>query len=140
MFMDLETEEIFNSFCQFVWVQGDPLPLIYNIQDSVYSDQGITLPVLHFLEENGLIVYEKNGFVKKRFGKHTRLFYFGKPTKIGFLNEMDNQLDLGCALLTDLGKKKALASDACMNQEFYEYVIRRWYLQGFILSSIQIER
>lgn len=138
--MDLEIEEIFNLLCQFVWIQGDPLPLIYNVQDQVYSKQGITLSALHRLEKSGLLIYEKNGFVKKRFGKHTRLFYFGKPTKIGFLNEMNNQLDLGCVLLTDLGKEKALTSDARMNQEFYEYVIKRWYSQGLVLSSIQIQR
>ena len=138
--IDPEIEEIFNSFCQFVWVQGEPLPLIYNVLDQVYTKQGITLSVLKTLEESGLILFEKSGFVKKRFGKHTRLFYFGKPTKIGFLNDMDNQLDLGCVLFTELGKKKALASNARMNQDFYEYVIKQWYSLGFVLSSIQIQK
>lgn len=132
-------EEVFNALCQFIWVQGEPLPLVYDVQHPVYTNQGITLSALQQLVENGLIVYEQNGFVKKRFGKHTRLFYFGKPTKIGFQHDMDNQLDLGCVLLTEVGKKKALESNADRNQQFYEYVIEQWYAQGFVLSSIQLQ-
>ena len=51
-------------------------------------------------------MYESRGFVKKGLGKHTRLFYAGKPTKIGFSGETNNQLDLGHVLLTNTGEKQ----------------------------------
>ncbi|PSJ18581.1 DUF2806 domain-containing protein [Nitrosomonas supralitoralis] len=131
---------IFSVLCQFSWIQGEPLPLIFDFEDEVYSRQGITLPTLRHLENVGLIAFESGGFVKKGLGKHTRLFYCGKPTKIGFQNAENNFLDLGHVLLTARGKELALTVPVIRNQQFYEYVIRRWFEQGLVLSSIQIGR
>ncbi len=134
-----EDSRIFEALCQFLWIQGDPVPLIFDVKNEVYTKQGITLSALRHLEEIGLIVFEVNGFVKKGLGKHTRLFYSGKPTKIGFQNDGNNYLDLGHVLLTERGKKLVSAFHVPRNQQFYEYVIKRWYQQGLVLSSIQID-
>lgn len=135
-----EDSHIFEALCQFLWIQGDPLPLIFDVKDEVYTKQGITLSALKHLEAIDLIVFDANGFVKKGLGKHTRLFYSGKPTKIGFHNDANNYLDLGYVLLTERGKRMVSAFKLSRNQEFYEYVINRWFQQGLILSSIQIDR
>jgi len=132
--------QLFEALCQFLWTQGDPLPLIFDVENEVYTKQGITLSTLKYLEEIGLITFENNGFVKKGFGRHTRLFYCGKPTKIGFSNDENNYLDLGYVLLTERGKELASAFKVSRNQQFYEYVIKRWFQQGLVLSSIQINR
>ena len=105
-----EDRKIFETFCQFIWFQGDPLPLILDVQDEIYTEQGITLDALRQLEAIGLVQLNSSGFIKRGFGKHTRLFYCGKPTKIGFLHDADNSLDLGHALLTDQGKGARLFS------------------------------
>lgn len=131
---------IFEALCQFIWIQGDPLPLIFDVQSEIYTKQGITRSTLTRLKELDLIVFEESGFVKKGYGKHTRLFYGGKPTKIGFQADANNYLDLGHVLLTECGKKLALAINAPRNHPFYEYVIARWYQQGLLLSSIQVDR
>ena len=133
-----EDRALFASFCQFLWIQGEPLPLIFDIDDKVYTRQGITLFALERLEVLGLIMYDSRGFVKKKLGKHTRLFYAGKPTKIGFSNETNNQLFLGHVLLTNTGKEMAHSLSTPRNQQFYEYVIGRWFNQGLVLSSIQL--
>ncbi|SOD40994.1 DUF2806 domain-containing protein [Nitrosovibrio sp. Nv4] len=127
---------LFSPLCQFVWVQGEPLPLIYDVQHPIYTRQGINLPVLEYLQVIGLITLEATGYVKRKFGKHTRLFYFGRPTKIQFPKEAHNQLDLGHVLLTDKGKALATVCNATRNQEFYEYVTERWARQGLVVSSI----
>ena len=130
---------IFAVLCQFSWIQGGPLLLIFDVENEVYAQQGITLSVLKHLENVGLITFESKGFVKKGFGKHTRIFYCDRPTKIGFQNNGNNSLDLGHVLLTARGKELVLAIPVIRNQKFYEYVIRRWFEQGLILSSIQID-
>jgi len=135
-----EDGRIFEALCQFLWIQGDPQPLIFDVQNEVYTKQGITLSTLKHLEGIGLIVFDVNGFVKTGLGKHTRLFYSGKPTKIGLQNNENNQLDLGHVLLTERGKQMVSAFKPSRNQEFYEYVINRWFQQGLVLSSIQIGR
>ena len=138
--LDKKAVELFVSFCQFVWVQGEPLPLIYEIEDPIYTKHGITLPVLKHFKAIGLISWESVGYIKKRLGRHTRLFYHGNPTKIQFLQETNNQLDLGHVLLTDFGKRMVTVSNATRNQEFYEYVIERWFRQGLVISSILANR
>lgn len=127
---------LFESLCQFMWVQGERLPLVYDVEHPIYTKHGINLAALKRLEEAGLVSFDIIGYVKKSFGKHTRLFYFGKPTKIQFPEEAGNQLDLGHVLLTDKGKTLAAIYDATRNQEFYEYVIERWSRQGLVSSSI----
>lgn len=142
VFFDLTQKEkcVFAMLCQFSWVQGEPLLLIFDVENEVYSKQGITLSVLKHLENIGLITFESKGFVKKGLGKHTRLFYCGRPTKIGFQDNENNSLDLGHVLLTACGKELASTIPVIWNQQFYEYVIRRWFEQGLVLSSIQIDR
>ena len=139
---DLSAEDglIFKALCQFVWIQGDLLPLIFDVENEIYTKQGITRSTLKRLEEIDLVVFENDGFIKKGYGKHTRLFYDGKPTKIGFQRNADNYLDLGHVLLTERGKKLALNFKVPGNQRFYEYVITRWFQQGLVLSSIQVDR
>jgi hypothetical protein len=127
---------LFSSLCQFIWVQGEPLPLIYEMEHEIYTRHGINMATLKHLEKIGLITLEAAGYVKRKFGKHTRLFYFGRPTKIQFQQEMNNQLDLGHVLLTEKGKELASVYKAAPNREFYEYVIEKWSRQGMITSSI----
>lgn len=134
--LDKKDIALFTSLLQFVWVQGESLPLIYEIENEIYTKHGINLPALKHLQAIGLISLESGGYVKRKFGKHTRLFYYGKPTKIQFPQAANNQLDLGHVLLTDLGKALATVHNAKRNQEFYEYVIEKWFRQGMVVSSI----
>lgn len=131
---------LFEALCQFIWIQGEPLPLVFDVTDAVYAEQGITLPGLKRLEALELILFEANGYVKKGYGKHTRLFYCGKPTKIGFPDGANNSLDLGHVLLTDKGKQIFSSISCSRNQQFYEYVIQRWFQQGLMVASIQIDQ
>jgi hypothetical protein len=133
---DEEDTALFESLCQFAWVQGEPLPLIYDVEHPVYVKRGIDFAALKRLEAVGLVSFDVAGYVKGKFGKHTRLFYFGKPTKIQFLQEARNRLDIGQVLLTEKGKALATVCAAARNQEFYEYVIERWFRQGMVISSI----
>jgi hypothetical protein len=135
-----EDAALFTSLCQFVWVQGEPLPLIYNPEHPVYTRHGINSQVLNHLESIGLISFEPAGYVKRWFGKHTRLFYFGQATKIQFPDEASNQLDLGHVLLTEKGKALATFFSNNRNIEFYEYVIDKWFRQGLVISSILSNR
>lgn len=138
--LNLNNHQLFETLCQFVWIQGEPLPLIFDITHEVYTKQGITFFTLKHLETAGLIIFEPQGFIKKGFGKHTRLFYCNRPTKIGFPTNENNYLDLGHVLLTKRGKELASTYTISKNQQFYEYIIQHWFQQGLVLSSIQIER
>lgn len=136
----INDHQLFETLCQFIWIQGESLPLIFDLNHPIYTDQGITPSTLKRLESAGLIVIEPQGFIKKGFGRHTRIFYCGRPTKIGFSQNQNNALDLGHVLLTKQGKALASTYTISRNHQFYEYVIHHWFHQGLILSSVQIER
>jgi hypothetical protein len=51
-------EQLFKTLCQFLWIQGDPLPLIFDVENEVYTKCGITLSTLKYLEAMGLIVFD----------------------------------------------------------------------------------
>lgn len=136
-----ESQRLFEALCQFIWIQGEPLPLILDLNEKIYTAEAITHETLRQLEFCGLIHFEPDGFVKKGLGKHTRLFYCGEPTKIGFPDAtMHNQLDLGHVILTDYGKALAVNIRIVRNPVFYEYVINRWFQAGYSVASIQIDR
>jgi hypothetical protein len=134
--IDEQNALLFSSLCQFIWTQGEPLPLIYELEHDIYVSQGIHRASLSRLQTAGLILVEPAGFVKRKFGKHARLFYFGRPTKIQFYQEMGNELDIGHVVLTGQGKALAALSRVNPNQDFYRYVIEQWSRQGLVTSSI----
>lgn len=134
--IDERNVALFSSLCQFIWVQGEPLPLIYDPEHDIYVSQGINPSSLENLRSTGLIFFEPGGFVKRKFGKHARLFYFGKPTKIQFPQKMGNELDIGQAVLTEKGKSLAARCNGNPNHDFYRYIVERWSQQGLITSSI----
>jgi len=134
--IDEQNAALFSSLCQFMWVQGEPLPLIYELEHDIYTNQGINVSTLRSLRTAGLIFFEAAGYAKGKFGKHARLFYFGRPTKIQFRQDMGNQLNIGHVVLTEEGKALAAHCKAKPNQDFYQYVIKRWSREGLITSSI----
>ena len=134
--IDKHDAEFFSSLTQFMWVQGEPLLLVYEVGHEVYVSQGLHLPALQQLQTAGLLCLDPVGYEKKWFGKHTRLFYCGKPTKIRFPQDANNRFDLGHVILTEKGKTLARASNTIRNQKFYEYIIETWSGQGLITSSI----
>lgn len=139
--IDKKDAALFTTFCQFVWFIGDPVPLIYKTDDEIYTNQGINFAALKHLDAIGLISFESvSGYARKGFGKYAHVFYYGRPTAIEFSGEANNQLQMGHVLLTSIGKELTPICGSSPNYEFYEYVIRKWFQQGLVLSSIGLQR
>lgn len=118
---------------------GEPTPLIYESTAEIYTKQGITFDALKHLDTIGLISYESiSGYARTGFGKYAHAFYYGRPTAIEFGGDTNNQLDIGHALLTSVGKELAPICGSSTNDDFYHYVLRKWFENGLILSSIAI--
>ncbi|MCC6208542.1 MAG: DUF2806 domain-containing protein [Gammaproteobacteria bacterium] len=135
--IDKKDATLFTAFCQFVWMIGEPTPLIYESTDEIYNKQGITFDALKHLDDIGLISLESiSGYAKTGFVKYAHVFYFGRSTAIEFGSDSNNELDIGHALLTSIGKELAPICGSSRNDEFYQYVIRNWFERGLVLSSI----
>lgn len=139
--IDKKDAALFTAFCQFVWMIGEPVPLIFQMEDPVFSAQGITFDSLKHLDAIGLISLETvSGYAKKGFGKYAQAFYYGRPTLIEFSADEKNQLAIGHALLTSTGKELLSICGSTQNEAFYEAIIRKWSTEGLILSSVMAKR
>jgi hypothetical protein len=139
--IDKKDAALFTAFCQFVWMIGEPVPLIFQMDDPVFSAQGITFDSLNHLAAIGLISLESvSGYGKMGFGKYAHAFYYGLPTLIEFSADEKNQLNIGHALLTSTGKELISICGSTRNEAFYQSIIRSWSSQGLILSSVTAKR
>lgn len=133
--MDKSDAELFTKLCSFVWMIGIPTALILNSGDDIYCKNGITFDTLKHLDSIGLISFEPlSGYKRTKFPKYSTIFYYGQPTTIEF-NEDGGEINLGCVLLTNLGRELVDLSGSRKNQEFYDYIIQSWYNSGLITSS-----
>lgn len=138
--IDKKDAALFTTFCQFIWVVGEPTPLVFETKNEIYTKHGITFSTLKHLDAIGLISFESvSGYARTGFGKYAHVFYYGRPTAIEFGGDANNQLQTGHVLLTSTGKELVPICGSSPNQEFYQYVINKWHSQGMILSSIAVE-
>ena len=134
--MDKKDAALFTTFCQFVWLIGEPSPLIYETGSEIYTKQGVDFLALQHLDSIGLISFESvSNYIKKGFGKHWRAFYYGQATDIEFSNDVNNKLQVGHVLLTNIGKELFPICGSSRNRDFYEYVIHKWFQDSLILST-----
>lgn len=139
--IDKKDATLFTAFCQFVWMIGEPAPLIYESTDEIYTKQGITFAALKHLDAIGLISFESvSGYGRTGFGKYAHVFYYGQPTLIEFGGDSNNRLDVGHVLLTNIGKELVPICGSSRNDDFYHYVIRKWFERGLVLSSVALPR
>lgn len=135
--IDKKDAALFTAFCQFIWMIGEPTPLIYDVADDVYKKQGITFDTLKHLDAIGLISFESiSGYARTGYEKYAHVFYYGCPTVIEFPADTNNQLDLGHALLTAIGKELVSICGSTRNADFYQYVVSKWSKRDLILSSL----
>lgn len=134
--MDKKDAALFTTFCQFVWLIGEPSPLIYETGSEIYTKQGVDFLALQHLDSIGLISFESvNGYFREGFKKYERLFYCGQATDIEFSNDVNNKLQVGHVLLTNIGKELFPICGSSRNRDFYEYVIHKWFQDSLILST-----
>lgn len=139
--IDKKDAELFTTFCQFVWFFGEATPLIYETEHEIYAKQGMNFSRLKHLDAIGLVSLESvSGYVLQKLAKQAYAFYYGRPTAIEFPNDQNNTLQLGHVLLTTVGKELAPICGSRRNEEFYEYIIRKWFEQGLVLSSMPTVR
>lgn len=139
--IDKKDAALFTAFCQFVWVVGEPSPLIYEIDNEIYKQQGITFASLKHLDAIGLISFESvSGYARTGFPKYGQAYYYGLPTTIEFPSDANNQMSIGHALFTSTGLELVGVSGSQRSQAFYEYVVAKWFKDGLVLSSIMPQR
>jgi hypothetical protein len=127
---------LFTKFCTFVWMIGRPIPVILDTREPLYQKQDITFQTMVHLDSIGLIRFDNlGGFTVERLHKIVTVFYHGKPVNVEFQNESNNSLQIGKALLTVAGEQLARICSATPSGEYFEYILNKWILGSYVLSS-----
>jgi hypothetical protein len=125
--LDKIEAELFSKLCGFGCVIGDLVPLVFDVQAPVYNKQGINFASLSHLESIGLIQFNSvAGFRRVKLPKTFSVYYYGELLPLEMRNETDNQLDIGKALLTRIGRELAPISGSMPVEGFYDYLRNRW--------------
>ena len=131
--LDKADAELFVRLCGFGWSIGNVVPLIFDVQASIYNEQGIDFNSLSHLESLGLIQFNNiAGFVRLKIPKSASVFFYGIPATLSFPNENDNQLDIGKVLLTRAGQQLAAICGSKPVDGFYHYVYDRWAANNLV--------
>lgn len=132
--------QLFTRFCTFCWTIEEVSPLIFGNTEKIYNDAGINFSSLSHLDSIGLITFNSLSiFIRKELPKYATVFYYGKPVTIEFPSDK-NVLKVGEALLTRSGKELASIAGATQSDEYFQYVLKKWLAEGYILSSPVITR
>ena len=130
----------FTRLCGFACLMGinNIVPIIYELDESLYKEHNITFDILRHLDDIGLLRFEPSdlqSFLKTSLPKRIRLFYYGTPINIEFAQEENNSLKIGKVLLSRTGQEIAQICDSKAIHGFLDYLIKRWIDQRLILSS-----
>ena len=115
---------------------GEPMPVIFESDGDIYKRSGISFAALKHLDAIGLISFESvAGYQATATGKRILVHYFGTPTVLEFPTDDPQNIQVGKALLTTIGKELVAICGAQRNQEFYDYVLTHWRDQSIIVNG-----
>jgi Protein of unknown function (DUF2806) len=83
---DKQDAELFTNLCGYLWnYEGELVPLIFDINEGIYTKMGINYGRLTHLDAIGLISFHAlEGLILQKQPKTVELSYFGQPVSIQF--------------------------------------------------------
>ncbi len=125
--LDKSDAELFAKFCSFSWSIADRYcPLIYDTHAAIYNDHDIMFESLTHLDDIGLINFSTiSDFQLTKLEQQITVSYFNTTRILNFKNAENNELFVGCALLTNVGSQLAIVCNSEPIDGFFDYVINQ---------------
>ncbi len=134
--LDKADAHLFTVLCGFGWFIGDVIPLIYDVNASIYNAAGINFGSLTHLDDIGLVSFESlAGFKRLGIPKSIQVYYHGQPINVEFMQEENNEIEIGNVLLTKTGKQLARVCGSKPVEGFMDYILNKWIEQSLVLYS-----
>ena len=128
--LDKFDADVFSKVCSFSFMIGGLYPLIYDVENEVYTKRGLGFNTLSHLDSIGLIQFDPlAGFVRRHLGQKGHVSYFDKQVWIEFEKLEENDVRVGHVLLTKAGEQLAPICNSTPCDGFIEYVQEKW--RGF---------
>ena len=125
--LDKNDALLFTSFCGFVWICGNFVPLVFDSEAEIYSRKGISFEALSHLDSIGLVQFDNlAGFKLLKLPKSIVLHYHGRPLHLNLPKDADNELEIGRVMLTRIGQELAPICRSKPVRGFWEYVRDQW--------------
>lgn len=144
--MDTADAQLFTDFCQFVWFERSkeeeaPYPLIYDDTNSLYTNKGVDFSALKHLDAMGLISYAQPNYAVWYSRNRAGWNYHKSVVNLENIT-LDSKrqkyfLSSGTASLTQAGEQLLAISKPQRNEEFFQYVLKKWETKGYQPSLVQ---
>jgi hypothetical protein len=135
--LDKEDASLFQTLNNYAWFLGKVTPIIFDIENTIYLQNGIDFNALTHLDEIGLLSFESlGGYVRKKLPKKIYISYYGQIREIEFPNETENQLDIGMVLLSKVGQELASICNSVPVPGFSDYVVEKWKQNGLTVTEV----
>jgi Protein of unknown function (DUF2806) len=130
--MDKADADMFCLLCKYVWdIGGDLTPIIFNLVDKIYDQEGLNYDVIKHLQDIGLIIFEPyGGFNKQKMPQNIYISYQGNRHRMELPHPKDNKIEIGKVLLSKVGKELVSLAGNNPLKEFSEYVIEQFKTDG----------
>lgn len=134
--IDKSDAMLFTQLCGFGFFLGNVVPLVYDVENDIYTKRAINFNSLKHLDEIGLLSFESlGGYVRKHLPEVVTVFYYGTAINIRFQNKENNELNIGKVLLSKIGQELASISGSVSVPGFLEFVIGEWTKHGLVTYS-----
>jgi hypothetical protein len=138
--LDKNDAELFRALCSFGWQIGNLVPLIYDVQDRIYTERGLTFAALQRLDEIGLVSFGVlTGYRLMKLPRDVIVSYYGERVLLRFQNQDGNEINLGHVLLSKTGQELAPICGSTKCAGFKEYVTAKWSSMGYVAQALPPE-
>jgi hypothetical protein len=122
--LDKADAETFTRLCDFRFAVG---PLIYDINDAIYKDRGLTFSDLSHLETIGLIAFDHiAGYSRQNLPQRVLFGYFDTSVYLEFKTPPPCQLNVGKVIFTISGHQLSTVCTGNPVEGFVDYVRQKW--------------
>ncbi len=125
--LDKKDAELFTNFGQFVWMAHQATPMVMNIEDEIYNNEGINFQTLNHLDAIGLIKFDPHQNLHLlNIKKSVLLTYYNKEVILTFDNDKENQLAIGKAWFTQAGAELFEICGSSENKDYFSMILDKW--------------
>ena len=131
--LDKGDAALFQGLCSFAWmIDGLLIPIVYDLEDSVYKDHKIHFASLTHMDSIGLISFLHTGGIRKGgLRKQIVADYYGSLFIIELPKPDDNNIEIGGVILLPAGEQLAPICGATSIPKFLDYTIEKWIAKGY---------
>jgi hypothetical protein len=137
--LDKSDAALFETLCRFVWMFNGPIAFVYDPEQPMCRDHGLTFGTLTHLESLGLITFNSiTGFSATKLPKTGALCY-GYGQTLYMLEHSSTpppELAIGRVLLSSVGRQLVPLCDFEPVEGLDRFVLGHWQKAGYSISSM----